>query len=717
MACDLNVSIISITGDCSNTTNGAFIVEIDGDAPGFTYQWVSPFNSTIPFTSSTLTFTGLSAGTYSFYVTDSCVPTNNQTEPINVYISSGTCVEILQTINTTCNIGNGSITAFDNNNYGTVIFNLYEKQLGLVQQLFTPEIVSSQVTFQNLSPGTYYVVSNDGGGCTGKSETCIVKSSTTLDFGFYVQNTTDCGVNTGSIYITGLTGVPPYVYLWTNGSSNSSITGLSEGLYSVTIQDATGCITSSGVEITKVPNITITTFTATPPSCFGSDGQITAFLTGGTAPYYFSGSNGETSITFANSYTFTGLSSGFFEVKVTDAGLCNSSATTSLFTPNSFSVLSVTTNNSVCNNSGGSIDIFLVGSSGEYTYSLTDSLGNTQSVIIGDTNYSFANLSSGTYTLSISNNGICTYTQNYTINNVNLFSLSTSVVGTTCNNSDGSVTLTITSGGTPPFFYQINNQSVTTSLLSYTFSGLSSGNYFAKVIDANFCEQTDNFLIPISSSVNFNLAGFGTSPGENNGIIYSFLTSGEPPFSLNWSSNVPTGQTGYSLTGLSAGTYSLTITDDNGCTQSRDITLYGFNVISSYELFNVSNTNLEFTGDLSKRGIQQYLIDGFFDLTSGDTGCLLEEALFEIESTLTGTTKSKIFYTGTTIFDYPSDNEMYDTIKDLVLEFLGINNVIINPLDNTITIETIKNPPIGLFDAQLTVSLKINYKINCVTCS
>lgn len=717
MACDLNVSIISITGDCSNTSIGSFSIDVDGTAPGFSLQWLSPYVTTIPLTTNPYTFTGLSAGTYSFYVTDSCVPTNGQTSPINVYISSGTCVEILSKTNTTCNLPNGSITVLNNNYYGNVFYELYETTLGLIQGLDSSLIISSQATFTQLNPGIYYVVSNDGGGCTGKTESCIIKSSTTLNFGLYTIPNAGCGIDSGSIYITGLTGTPPYSYLWSNNETTSYITGLTEGQYSVTVIDNSGCIQVGGVLLEKVAPLGITSITDVSPSCFGSDGEVTTFLTGGTAPYYFSGSNGETSITFANSYTFTGLSSGFFEVKVTDAGLCNSTASTSLFTPNSFSVLSVTTNNSFCNNSGGSIDIFLLGGSGEYTYSLTDSLGDTKSVIIPQTSYSFANLSSDTYTLSISNNGACTYSQNYTINNVNLFNLTTSVVGTTCNNSDGSVTLTISSGGTPPFFYQIDNQSVTTSLLSYTFSGLSSGNYFARVIDANFCEQTDNFLIPISSSVNFNLAGFGTSPGENNGIIYAFITSGEPPFSLNWSNNIPTGQTGYSLSGLSAGTYSLTITDDNGCTQSRDITLYGFRVISSYELFNVSNTNLEFTGELSKRGLQQYLIDGFFDLTSGDTGCLLEEALFEIETTLTGTTKSKIFYTGTTIFEYPSDNEMYDVIRDLVLEFLGINNVVINPLENTIIIESIKNPPIGLFDAQLSISLKINYKINCVTCS
>jgi hypothetical protein len=411
------------------------------------------------------------------------------------------------------------------------------------------------------------------------------------------------------------------------------------------------------------------------------------------------------------------LSAGYFTVTVTDAGLCNNTASTTLLTPNSFTVLSITTNNSTCNNNGGSIDILLLGGSSEYTYSLTDSLGNTTSIVIGATNYSFQNLSSGTYTVSISNGGGCTYSQNYTINNTDLFTLSSSTTSTTCDNSDGTVTLSITSGGTPPFLYQINGQSVTTSLLSYTFSGLSSGNYIGTVTDAFFCQQLVNFLVPSSNSVSFNLAGVGPTLGLSNGSLYAFITSGEAPFTLDWSDNVPTGQTGTTITGLTAGTYSLTITDDNGCVQSRDVTIYGINQYSSYELFNVCNSTLDFTGKLSKRGIKQYLIDGFFDLTSGDTGCIINQTIFELEATLTGATLSQQFYTGTTLFDYPSDNDMAEALQTLLLQFNGINTISVDYINNNLIVGTVCNPELGLVDATLSVSLKIYYDINCVSCS
>lgn len=717
MSCELIVNVNGITGDCSNTSLGAFSIEIEGTAPGYAFQWISPYSSIIPVPSTSLTFNGLSAGTYTFVVTDSCSPTNNQSPPINVYISSGTCVSIFSKTNTTCNEANGTISALLQQFYGEIFYELYEINNGLQQTLSPPlDVLSPLVTFTNLAPGTYYVVADDGGGCTGKTESCIIKSSTTLNFGLYTQNTSNCGVNTGSIYVTGLTGTPPFTYIWSNGSINSYITGLTPGDYSVTIQDGSGCSTVVGTTISSVPQVNITSLVTTPPSCFSADGEVTAIITGGTPPYYFLGTNGETSITFASSYTFTGLSSGYFGVTVTDAGLCSNSTYTTLFTPNTFSVVSVSTTNSICNNNGGSIDIFLVGGSGDYTYSLSDPSGNTTSVVVPNTNYSFSNLASGTYTLTISNNGSCTFSQSYTINNTILFTLTATASGTTCDNSDGAVTLTITSGGTPPFFYQINGQSITTSLLTYTFSGLSSGNYIATVTDAFYCEQLVNFVVPSSNNVFFNLAGVNPNPSQSDGYVEAFITSGEPPFTLNWT-NTPSGQTGSTITGLTAGTYSLEVTDNNGCVQSRDITIYGISQFTSYELFNVSNTDLDFTGVISKRGIKQYLIDGFFDLTSGDTGCLLEQAVFQLEATLTGTTLTSSFYTGTTLFDYPTDNEMWEALQELLLEFNGINSVEVDPLNNTLIVETIPNPPLGLIDATLSVSLKIYYEINCVSCT
>ena len=176
----------------------------------------------------------------------------------------------------------------------------------------------------------------------------------------------------------------------------------------------------------------------------------------GTAPYYYSGSNGETVITYSQNYTFTGLSSGNFTVFVQDAGLCSFTQSTTLITPNSFSVTSVNTTNSNCGNNG-QVDVIINsgGGLGSFTYSLTNSSGNTISNTTTSITYSFTNLSSDTYTLVITD-GTCTYTTTVTVNNVILFGISTSTTGTTCGLNNGSVQITATTGGTLPYTYSIN---------------------------------------------------------------------------------------------------------------------------------------------------------------------------------------------------------------------------------------------------------------------
>ena len=92
MSCFLDVIVNSITGDCSNTSSGAFDISINGSAPDFTISWIDPSFGTIPLSGATgYTINGLSGGSYVFNVIDSCSG-GSTTFPVSVYISTGTCV-------------------------------------------------------------------------------------------------------------------------------------------------------------------------------------------------------------------------------------------------------------------------------------------------------------------------------------------------------------------------------------------------------------------------------------------------------------------------------------------------------------------------------------------------------------------------------------------------------------------------------------------------
>jgi uncharacterized protein (DUF2141 family) len=707
MSCLLTYNL-SVTGDCSNSSQGELVLTIIGSAPPYTI--VSPVSGTTTGITTTYSETSLTDGSYSYSITDSCLPTNN-TILVNVNISSGTCVSINNVDSTTCGLNNGSITASTSTNYGNLTFYLYEETLGYVTSAQT---LTNPYIFDNLDSGFYYVIADDGGGCSGRSETCLVKSSTTFSFGVYTINNSPCLASTGSIYVTGQTGTPPFTYLWSNGSTNSFITGLTEGPYNVIVTDSNGCSNSLGVVLNTVPALEIASLLTTNPSCYSNDGSATVTVVGGTAPYYFSGSNGSTIITYSNTYTFTGLSSGFFSVYAQDAGLCNDIKNTVLLTPGSFTIVSVNITNSICNNTSGSIEVTIFGGSPPYTYTLTDSDSNSTVVTGNFTNWTFNGLSSDSYSLNISDLGPCDFTNTYVVNNTEKFNLTTSVTGTTCNQNNGSVTLSITSGGTGPYTYEINGQVVITGATSYTFNNLPSGNYTATVTDSTYCAQYSPFTISSSETVDFILVGNDSTNG-NNGSVQALITKGKPPFTWTWSSNV-NGQTGLTVTNLSAGTYTLTVIDDNGCIKTRDTEIEGFNKLESYELFTICDGNFEQTGELGKKGPQQLLIEGFHDLTIGDTNCILNQSIFEIITNIDGEIKSNSFYTGTSINEFPLDNEYYNVLEELLLSYSIVGQVVIDSINNRVTIITDCNVAENLEGVTVKVSLNILYDISCVSC-
>ena len=157
-----------------------------------------------------------------------------------------------------------------------------------------------------------------------------------------------------------------------------------------------------------------------------------------------------------------------------------------------------------------------------------------------------------------------------TIITENLYSVTTSYTGGTCSNNDGVIGLQLSSGGTSPYLYQLSDgSSINSSSLYVTFNSLTSGSYTYTVTDSNGCNQTGIVTLPISSNVNFSL--FPTTCGSGDtGTITALITSGEPPFTFLWSDNVSLNPQDIYVSGLTGGTYTLTITDSNNCVQTRN---------------------------------------------------------------------------------------------------------------------------------------------------
>jgi hypothetical protein len=637
MACSLNVGI-SITGDCSNTNSGVFSVDIYGTAPDYSIQWINPALGTIALGSGVTGYTAttLSAGTYTFNVLDSCSSPSQTVLPVNVNISSGTCVSITGQQNTTCNFDNGALTAQTSSFYGSADFYLYNTLTGFITSATTG--VNTFVIPPILSPGIYYVVADDGGGCTGMSETVIIKSSSSLSWGFYV------------------------------------------------VEDS-GC---NSVE----------------------SGEVTVTVSGGTGPYYYSASTGQINVSFSSSQTFQNIGSGLFSVNVTDAALCSVVGSITVLTPNGFSIVTINTINANCGNNGR-IEITLIGGQKPFTYTLVNSNGDTETQVTNSSVWQFVNLAADTYTLTISDNGSCVYTNTYTIATTSPFTLSASTTGTTCNLQNGSVNISI-SGGTPPYTVNIGSQLQQIQTSAVTFNNLFSGVYAAEIDDAvPGCAQIINFVIDSSEDVDFLLQGTNANNG-NDGTLSAYITNGTPPFTLLWSNNV-NGQTGYYLSNLSAGTYSLQVTDSDGCVKLRSVTIDGFDAISSFQTFNICDSEFENIGELVKKGPKEMLNEGYYDLTSGYTNCLLNQATFNIVATIGEITNTSEFYTSYALNDFPTDEEYFDALVTLLESFDQVAQVNIDPLNNGIQIIA-KCEEQYLVATDVSVDMFIEYNISCQYC-
>lgn len=704
---------INVTGDCLNTSSGIIdLTMFEGTSP-YTIQWISPAFP-INIVSSSVSKGNLAAGTYTIEVTDSSLPTN-QFIYINIPVSSGVCCSITNVNNTTCSLDNGSVTGTSTTQYSSTDYYLYQNNDVYVKSAATN---LNNVVFNNLSAGTYYIEAIDLGGCSAKSPSFIVEESEVLNYGLYMVPNSSCGgTPIGKISVTGITGQPPFTYLWNNGQTGSTITGLTSGQYSVTVTDGYGCKSGKDQTVVNVDPIGFGIFTVESPTCFNSDGSISLTITGGTAPYYYSASTGVVEISYSKTFTISELYSGTYGFLVTDAGLCTLNVETTLIPPNGINSVSVQTTNSTCSSVDGEILISVVGGETPYTYTLISPNGNTSNVSNNQTSQLFSNLSSGTYSIAVSDSSGCSYIEEVTIIAENKYTISTQVSGTTCGQSNGSVRIITTPGATLPLDYSIDNgvyDIIDTTLTSVTFNNLSAGVHTVSVSDAVNCIQTTSILILGSVPLDFSL--YSTSCGTgNSGKITAFINEGDAPFNFNWSSNVPNNPQQIQVSGLTGGTYSLTIVGNDGCSLSRTTNISCNANLTSYQTYVMGSEVFSILSP-TKYGLLQMLNEGFYDLTLGNNGCELVGATFTAKVSVNplGLTTSDTFYTTTSLITAPQDNLYYDTITQLLLSVPGVGNVIINELNNLITIETTRGND-TLQGQEIIIDLIIEYDIICLT--
>ena len=697
----------SVTGDCSNNGSGAIYISLSGGVEPYTIDWVDPNIGTGS------TKTGLDAGVYIVRANDSLGDVNNEFY-INIIVSSGGCLSVSSVSATTCGQNNGVISISGQSTAYPITINLYSGDT-IVQSAVT---TNGELSFVNLAPGVYRTYYEDYGGCSGYSESVIVNSSTSVDYGFFVVDDTNCFGPTGKLQITGLTGSVPFTYLWSDGSTGTTITGLTASTYSVTVSDSAGCSVTKSVEVETADPLQIVSFQTVSPSCFAADGSVNIIITGGTGPFFYSGTNGTTLISYATNLIFTGFTPGTAIFTVTDSALCSVTGSVYLQPNAGFSVLSINTQNSICSASGGTISVNVLGN-GPFIYTLVKPDLSTESFTTNLTTQNYTDLDSGEYTVIISNTNGCVFTQDVTLFTNDKFSITTTLSATTCGQDNGSCFVQVGTGytGVLDMILTKNNipviQYIDVPQSAVTFNGLSSGSYTLQVRDEDNCSVYQSFSISSSSSLDYGMESTSCGDSGSGGTITVSVFSGTPPFTYQWSDNVPIGQSGPSISNLTGGTFSVTVSDSSGCTLTRSVIVPCTPFIAGYQVVPVISSGFNTTVN-NKRDFDTMVNEGFYDLTTGNTNCVLSAATYIATIEVSGNTYQQSFYTGTTLTDVPTESQWVDALESILSGITGVASYTVNPQTNIIEVKSdCDGNTDPLSDSEFIVGLRIEYNIIC----
>ena len=632
--------ILQLSADnvsCFGGADGEVIAFVTGGVQPITYSWTNT-------TQNTSIITNLSTGNYALDITDNsgCQKQGNitVTEPDSLYILLDTIIPV------SCNGGNTgfikvdpsggtgtynylwtgpnnyinpnptkqlanlyagiyNLTITDQNNCQSSISMLVEEPVLLVENAtvtdvscfgFNDGLVSTNVfggvppysylwgngevtnIIDSLLIGNYSVVVTDSNNCTAQSN-YIINQPDSLTLSLVANDVSCFGLNNGSIDVSVDGGTTPFSYSWSNGEITQDISLLNQDSYSVLVTDYNNCSVSDSAGIIEPDLLQINIDSIVHLSCFNdSSALISVSCSGGLTPYIYQWSDDTITSSFRD-----GLSVGNYVVNVTDSNNCLMSQSIQITEPDAIEVSYQLSPHLCYNDSSGSLDILNI-TGGTGTYSLAWSNGFTF--------LNLTNLFQDTLELIVIDSLLCSSEFLFLIPSPDSLAVSFIKEEISCTGvSDGSLTA-ITTGGVGGYIYSWSTNDSTPFLDS-----LAQGTYYITVSDSNGCMITSStglsFPNPVISVISNNISV--SCNGGSDGVLEANSSGGTPPFSYLWSN----GDTTSVADSLQAGSYSLTISDDNGCqtqisTSVSQPSPYGINpLITTPSCFNYSDGSIE----------------------------------------------------------------------------------------------------------------------------
>jgi len=528
----LTAAIPPIAATCSCNRNA--IVTAAGGVLPYSYLWSSA-NQT------TNAISGLCAGSYTVMVSDN----NCDTLPVTATIAP------LPAITTTISSTSASCTT---NNNGTATIQAAGGS-GIFTFLWSNS--ASSQTISGLSAGTYSVVTTDNNNCSSVN-TVTVSSIPTISYSLTIVNPSCNGLANGSVVIN-ISSPGTYTYLWQNGSSQASVTGLPAGNYSVTISNATGCSAIAQVQLVDPAAITFTTSSSNLTCANSCDGSINVSSNGGILPYAYRWSNNNTTNSISS------LCVGSYSLTVTDSNGCVGNISTVITSPATITASVTSTNINCYGNNNGWVQInSATGGISPFTF-----LWNTTA-----TSQQINNLSPGIYSVTITDANGCTTDTSVLITQPTLLQASITNNNPQICAGQNILLSAGASGGTPAYsFLWSNNLIGSTTIVSPNATSV----YSVSVTDANGCVTSDSVTVIVNA---LPIVTFGSDKQVGCGPLCVTLFN-QTPFAqqLTWTlgdGNTIAGADSINHCFLNPGSYSisLTITDSNGCSNTDSLLNY-----------------------------------------------------------------------------------------------------------------------------------------------
>ncbi len=531
--------------NCNNDGSGTVSIDHVGGTGPFSYEWSNMAD--IPDQMN------LDAGVYSVTITDD----NDCTAESTIEIMEPEALDVISaSSNIACfggNEGNLSVIVTGGVATGDYFFDWSNGDQG-----------AGLNAINNLSADDYCVTVTDDNSCTiTLCET--ISQPDELILSTVSQNAGCNGGTEGAIDLTIQGGTQPFDIMWSNGEVTEDISSLPDGTYSVIVTDSNNCVQNTSIDIQEVAAIDVSTSSENVKCNGGNDGSIDLSASGGAGglTYSWQGPNGFSS----NLEDPMSLAAGDYSVTITDTEGCTETTTLTITQPLLPVTGTIDPAGTLCfNASNGSVMVIPGGGVPPYIYEWSN----------GATTQNINNLTAGTYDVTITDSNDCVGFQSTQITQQAELTLTLSQQGASCfNGMDGSASITgVLYGNTPAnindFDIDWNNGQTGT-----TANNLAGGlNYSVVITDSLGCSATQIITIdnPLEIGAEITATEDVSCFGGNDGSATIAGNGGTSPYEYFWSANAG-NQTSGTANNLPAQSFTVTVTDDFGCSTSIQVNL------------------------------------------------------------------------------------------------------------------------------------------------